>query len=45
MARLEDVHGVNDVNSIAWCPRKGYEDLLATAGDDGLSKVWKVVPV
>ncbi len=45
VARLEGAHGFNDVNSIAWCPRKGYEDLIATVGDDGVAKVWKVVPV
>ncbi|KAI0252953.1 WD40 repeat-like protein [Lactifluus subvellereus] len=45
IARLEDAHGVNDVNCIAWCPRKGYEDLIATVGDDGITKVWKIVPV
>jgi cytosolic iron-sulfur protein assembly protein CIAO1 len=33
------------VNTIAWCPRKGYEDILATAGDDGYARVWKVSPV
>jgi WD40 repeat protein len=45
IARLEDAHGVNDVNSIAWCPREGYEDLIATVGDDGIAKIWKVVSV
>jgi cytosolic iron-sulfur protein assembly protein CIAO1 len=45
IARLEHSHGVSDVNSIVWCPRRGYEDLLSTVGDDGLLKVWKVVPV
>ncbi|KAH8998148.1 WD40 repeat-like protein [Lactarius akahatsu] len=45
IARLENAHGVNDVNSIAWCPRKGYEDLIATVGDDGVAKVWKVASV
>ncbi|KAA1476178.1 WD40 repeat-like protein [Dentipellis sp. KUC8613] len=44
IAKLDDAHGVYDVNSVAWCPRKGYEDLLATAGDDGSARVWKVVP-
>jgi len=41
-ARVSAAHGVYDVNSIVWCPRKGYEDLLATCGDDGVAKVWRV---
>ena len=45
IARLEGAHGVHDVNSIAWCPRKGHEDLIATVGDDGVAKVWKIVSV
>jgi len=45
IAHLEDAHGVNDVNSIAWCPRKGYQDLIATVGDDGVAKIWKVVSI
>lgn len=45
IARLEDAHGVHDVNSVAWCPRKGHEDLIATVGDDGVAKVWKIVSV
>src|SRR5712671_4416552 len=45
IARLEGAHGVNDVNSIAWCPRKGYGDLIATVGDDGVAKILKIVPV
>ena len=45
ITRFEGAHGVNDVNSIAWCPREGYEDLIATAGDDGVAKIWQVVSV
>lgn len=45
ISRLENAHGVSDVNSIAWCPRNGYEDLIATVGDDGVANIWKVVPV
>ncbi|KAI9452732.1 WD40 repeat-like protein [Russula earlei] len=45
IACLEGAHGVSDVNSLAWCPRKGYEDLIATVGDDGIAKIWKVVSV
>ncbi|KAL5521604.1 CIA1 [Sanghuangporus sanghuang] len=31
---VENAHGVCDVNCISWCPREGFEDLLASAGDD-----------
>ncbi|GBE89125.1 WD40 repeat-like protein [Sparassis latifolia] len=42
LARLPSAHGVFDVNSIVWCPKEGLEDVFATAGDDGLVRVWKV---
>lgn len=35
-------HGVYDVNCVTWCPRKGHEDYLASCGDDGSVKVWRV---
>ncbi|OSX63481.1 hypothetical protein POSPLADRAFT_1039555 [Postia placenta MAD-698-R-SB12] len=44
IAQLSSAHGVSDVNTIVWCPRSGFEDVLATAGDDGFVKVWKVGP-
>ncbi|KAF9493191.1 WD40 repeat-like protein [Pleurotus eryngii] len=43
IAKLEAAHGVYDVNAVSWCPRQGYEDILATAGDDCSVRVWKVV--
>ncbi|OBZ77715.1 putative cytosolic iron-sulfur protein assembly protein 1 [Grifola frondosa] len=36
VARLPSAHDVFDVNSIVWCPRKGFEDMFATAGMTGL---------
>lgn len=42
LATLADAHGVSDVNCISWCPREGYEDMLATAGDDCAVRVWRV---
>ncbi|KAJ3828905.1 WD40 repeat-like protein [Lentinula raphanica] len=42
IARLPAAHGVHDINSVVWCPRNGYEDLLATSGDDGMVKVWRI---
>ncbi|KDR70124.1 hypothetical protein GALMADRAFT_254961 [Galerina marginata CBS 339.88] len=44
IASLPAAHGVHDVNSAVWCPRAGFEDLLATTGDDGHTRVWRVVP-
>jgi WD40 repeat protein len=45
IAALRDAHGVSDVNSVGWCVRedgKG-QGMLASAGDDGSIKVWRVV--
>jgi WD40 repeat protein len=42
IATRSAAHGVADVNSIAWCPRTGFQDLLATTGDDAIVRVWKV---
>ncbi|KAG6329960.1 hypothetical protein ID866_9131 [Astraeus odoratus] len=40
---VSSAHDVSDVNSIQWCSRPGFENLLATAGDSGSVKVWRVV--
>ena len=42
IASLSDAHGVNDVNCVSWCPREGYDDHFATAGDDCSVRIWKV---
>jgi len=42
IACVNEAHGVHDVNSVSWCPREGFEDLLATAGDDCSVKVWRI---
>jgi len=42
LTKMTSAHGVYDVNSVAWCPRKGLENHLASCGDDGSVKVWKV---
>ncbi|KWU44450.1 WD40 repeat-like protein [Rhodotorula sp. JG-1b] len=41
VAQVEDAHGVSDVNHVAW---KKTKDMFASAGDDGLVKVWVVDP-
>ncbi|KAF8801066.1 WD40 repeat-like protein [Phlegmacium glaucopus] len=43
IGHLQTAHGVYDVNCVVWCPRKGYEDILATSGDDGSIRVWRVL--
>ena len=32
---IENSHGQADVNHVNWCKLKGYENLLASCGDDG----------
>ncbi len=44
IAKLESAHDVYDLNAVVWCPRDGLEDMVATAGDDGVCKVWKLTP-
>jgi len=45
IAGMRDAHGVSDVNSVAWCLREDGKGLgmLASAGDDGGVRVWRVV--
>jgi len=42
IALLPSAHGVHDVNTVSWCPRTGLEDFLATTGDDGVTRVWRM---
>lgn len=42
IAHISSAHGVNDLNSISWCPRSGMENILATAGDDYFVRIWEV---
>lgn len=45
VAAIREAHGVSDVNHVSWCVReeaKG-QGLLASAGDDGSVKVWRIV--
>ncbi|PCH44897.1 WD40 repeat-like protein [Wolfiporia cocos MD-104 SS10] len=43
IARFPCAHDVSDVNSVVWCPHQGLENVFATAGDDGLVRVWRVI--
>ncbi|KAJ3052476.1 hypothetical protein HK097_006210 [Rhizophlyctis rosea] len=42
-AEVVRAHGQADVNCVRWCPLREYADLLATAGDDGVVRVWRFV--
>lgn len=44
IAVFPSAHGVYDVNTVSWCPRKGMKDVFATTGDDGVTRIWKVMP-
>lgn len=44
IAAQDAAHGVHDVRAAVWCARSGVGDGLATTGDDGLARVWKVAP-
>lgn len=43
VAVTEEAHGYNDVNCVKWGPVKEWADLLVTAGDDGVVRVWRYV--
>ena len=45
IAAVRDAHGVHDVNSVNWCLREDdlRQGLLASCGDDGGVKVWRMV--
>jgi WD40 repeat protein len=38
---VEDAHD-GDINSVRWNPSLSLSNLLATAGDDGLVKLWRL---
>ncbi|EJD05550.1 WD40 repeat-like protein [Fomitiporia mediterranea MF3/22] len=42
IATLLDAHGVSEINCISWCPREGFRNLLATAGDDCIVRTWRI---
>ncbi|KAF7313465.1 putative cytosolic iron-sulfur protein assembly protein 1 [Mycena chlorophos] len=42
IVEYRDAHGVHDINSAAWCPQTGFENLLATTGDDGETRIWRI---
>jgi cytosolic iron-sulfur protein assembly protein CIAO1 len=36
-------HGVREVNAVSFCGREGFERVMATAGDDGIVRVWEIL--
>lgn len=45
VATLPAAHGLHDVNTVAWSTTPGMEDVFATAGDDGVTRIWRVALV
>jgi WD40 repeat protein len=45
VAAMKEAHGVSDVNNVAWCKREDGKGvgMVASCGDDGSVKVWRVV--
>lgn len=35
-------HGIYEINSVAWASNTASEEVLITAGDDGVTNIWKV---
>ncbi|KEP50233.1 putative cytosolic iron-sulfur protein assembly protein CIAO1 [Rhizoctonia solani 123E] len=43
LCSYDRAHGDAEVNCVSWCPRPQMNGIFATAGDDGVVSVWKVV--
>ena len=43
IASVDDAHSVSDVNCVQWSSVEKFGALLASAGDDGIVKIWKLV--
>ncbi|KAF8558425.1 WD40 repeat-like protein [Imleria badia] len=42
VAAVSSTHDIYDVNSVQWCPRSGFGELLSTTADDGSVRIWKL---
>ncbi|KAJ3193750.1 hypothetical protein HK101_004252 [Irineochytrium annulatum] len=42
VAQIIEPHGKCDINCVSWCPLEGHGDLLASAGDDGSIRIWRI---
>ncbi|KAJ1679156.1 Cytosolic iron-sulfur protein assembly protein, partial [Spiromyces aspiralis] len=41
---FKNPHGLLDINCVAWNPNPQYSNWLATAGDDGIVRIWYYSP-
>ncbi|KAF0509121.1 WD40 repeat-like protein [Gigaspora margarita] len=42
IASVTSAHGVVDVNCVQWYPTEKHSNWLATAGDDGIVRIWQL---
>jgi len=42
VASVTSAHGTADVNCVQWYPSEKHGDLLASAGDDGVVRIWRL---
>ncbi|CAG8643017.1 648_t:CDS:2, partial [Racocetra fulgida] len=42
IASVTSAHGVVDVNCVQWYPTDKHPNWLATAGDDGIVRIWQL---
>ncbi|OZJ02634.1 hypothetical protein BZG36_04160 [Bifiguratus adelaidae] len=41
-ASIENAHGISDINAVSWHVREDHGNILATAGDDGVVRIWRL---
>lgn len=39
---VREIHKDSDVNCVAWCPNPENSNIIASCGDDGVIKIWKL---
>ena len=43
LTSVQSAHGTNDINSVAWYPNEEHGDWLASGGDDGSVRIWRLL--
>lgn len=43
VTEVRSAHGTSDINSVAWYPSEDHADWLASGGDDGSVRIWRLV--
>ncbi|ORX55168.1 WD40 repeat-like protein [Hesseltinella vesiculosa] len=43
VASVKNAHGVHDINAVAWFPTDKHGDWLASVGDDGVVRIWRLI--